>query len=377
MKALIACGGTGGHLFPGLAVAEALMARQHQVRLLVSEKTVDQTALTELRNRSDRSRFGVQTISAVGWAGSSRSIRFCYRLARATRDCAAVCREFKPDAVLGMGGFTSAPAVLAARWRHAPTLIHESNAVAGKANRWVGKLVDHVAVGLAECRRYFGRKPVTVTGTPIRSGLRQGKVAGAHEQLGLEPGRLTILVMGGSQGAHAINEAITCALPWLDGWTNKTQFVHLSGAHDGQFARDAYEKNGFSAKVMSFCSQMELAYSAADLVIGRAGAATLTEIAAFGLPAVLVPFPLATDNHQWHNARVFERAGAARIVEQSQLTGLHAATGERLAGLIATLLEDEAERRRMAVAARSLAVTDAAERIATLLEQYADKTTTA
>jgi UDP-N-acetylglucosamine--N-acetylmuramyl-(pentapeptide) pyrophosphoryl-undecaprenol N-acetylglucosamine transferase len=255
-------------------------------------------------------------------------------------------------------------------------LIHESNAVPGKANRWVGKLVDHVAVGLTECRRFFGRKPVTVTGTPVRTALRQGKVARAHERLGLDRKRLTILVMGGSQGAHAINEAMACALPWLDGWTERAQFVHLSGASDEQFAREVYEKNCFSAKVMNFCSQMELAYSAADLVIGRAGAATLTEIAAFGLPSILVPYPQATDNHLWHNARVFERAGGARLIEQSQLSGLHAATGERLAGSIATLLNNEAERKRMAAAARALAVTDAAERIATLLEQYAEQATT-
>jgi UDP-N-acetylglucosamine--N-acetylmuramyl-(pentapeptide) pyrophosphoryl-undecaprenol N-acetylglucosamine transferase len=370
MKALIACGGTGGHLFPGLAVAEALIARQHQVRLLISEKAIDQTALAALTNCSDRSRFGVQSVSAVGLGTSSQWIRFCYRLAQATRDCAAVCQEFKPDAVLGMGGFTSAPAVLAARWRHAPTLIHESNAVPGKSNRWVGRLVDHVAVGLAECGRFFRRKPVTVTGTPVRAALRRGKIADVHERLGLDRGRLTILVMGGSQGAHAMNEAMACALPWLDGRTDNTQFVHLSGERDEQSAREAYEKNGFSAKVMSFCNQMELAYSAADLAIARSGAATLTEIAAFGLPAILVPFPHAAGNHQWHNARVFERAGAARLIEQSQLSG------ERLAEVVTALLGSNAERQRMAAAAQSLCVADAAERIATLLEQYADKTTT-
>jgi UDP-N-acetylglucosamine--N-acetylmuramyl-(pentapeptide) pyrophosphoryl-undecaprenol N-acetylglucosamine transferase len=376
MKAVIACGGTGGHLFPGLAVAEVLMARRHQVRLLVSEKAIDHMALEALTNCSDRSRFGVQFISAVGLGTSSQWMRFCYRLIRATRDCAGVCRKFEPDAILGMGGFTSAPAVLAGRWRHAPTLIHESNAVPGKANRWVGRLVDHVAVGLAECGRFFDRKPVTVTGTPVRAALRRGKVAGAHERLGLERDRLTILVMGGSQGAHAINEAVACALPRLDDWTDKIQFVHLAGTRDGQFAREAYERNGFSAKVMSFCDEMELVYSAADLAIARSGAATLTEIAAFGLPAILVPFPHAAGNHQWFNARVFERTGAARLIEQSQLAGLPAATGEQLAGVIAGLLGDESQRRRMGAAAQSLCVTDAAERIATLLEQYADKATT-
>ena len=295
------------------------------------------------------------------------------RLASATRDCAALCDEFQPDAVLGMGGFTSAPAVMAGRWKKAPTLIHESNAVPGKANRLVGRLVDHVAVGLADCARFFGRKPVTVTGTPVRQTLRRGKVLDAVERLGLQRGRRTVLVMGGSQGAHAINEAMACALPWLDHCRERIQFVHLAGMKDERVVRETYEKKEFAANVMGFCNQMELAYGAADLVIARAGAATLTEIAAVGLPSILVPYPHATGNHQWHNARVFEHAGAARLIEQSQLdTGLHAARGERLAETVGNLLEDEEQRADMAAAARSLAVTDAAERIASLLETYAN-----
>ncbi len=376
MKIMIACGGTGGHLFPGLAVAEVLQAHRHQVRLLVSEKAVDQTALAALTDSSNPSGpVEVKAVPAVGYEGSRRLIRFCVRLAMATRGCAAMCDEFEPDVVLGMGGFTSAPAVLGARWfrqRGTATLIHESNAVPGKANRWAGRFADHVAVGVADCARFFARKPVTVTGTPIRAALRRGKVADARARLGLESGRLTVLVAGGSQGAHAINEAVACALPWLEGRTGTVQFVHLTGAQDEQFTRESYEKNGFVAKVMSFCGEMELAYSAADVVVARAGAATLTEIAAFGLPAILIPYPHAAGNHQWYNARVFERAGAARLVDQSQFNNLHAERGERLAGAIGDLLDDEPGRAKMARAARLLAVDDAAERIATLLERYGE-----
>jgi UDP-N-acetylglucosamine--N-acetylmuramyl-(pentapeptide) pyrophosphoryl-undecaprenol N-acetylglucosamine transferase len=371
MKVMIACGGTGGHLFPGLAVAEALRARRHQVRLLVSEKAIDQTALAALTDSSDPSRaIVVEAIPAVGYEGSRRLIRFCARLARATRGCAAVCDEFGPDVVLGMGGFTSAPAVLGAQWRRTrgtATLIHESNAVPGKANRWAGRFADHVAVGVADCARFFGRKPVTVTGTPIRAALRRGKVADARARLGLKPGRLTVLVAGGSQGAHAINEAVTAALPQLKERADMLQFVHLAGVKDEQRTREAYEENGFQATVMSFCGQMELAYSAADVVVARSGASTLTEIAAFGLPAILVPYPHAAGNHQWHNARVFERAGAARLVDQSRCDGMDV---KPLAVVMVELLDDETARMNMAKAARALATEDAAERIATLLEQY-------
>jgi UDP-N-acetylglucosamine--N-acetylmuramyl-(pentapeptide) pyrophosphoryl-undecaprenol N-acetylglucosamine transferase len=174
-----------------------------------------------------------------------------------------------------------------------------------------------------------------------------------------------VAVAGGSQGAHALNESIAAALPWLADWKETTQFVHLSGLSDEQVVRSAYERNGFAANVMSFCSEMELVYSAADLVVSRSGAGTLTELAAFGLPAILVPFPHAAGNHQWHNARVFAKAGAAWIVEQSKAR-------EELPAAIAGLLADGAARIRMANAARSLAVADAAERIADLVEAHAD-----
>ena len=373
MKIMIACGGTGGHLFPGLAAAETLLRRGHMVRLLVSEKAIDQTALMGFRRGSESSRLSVSSISAVGYKTSRQLIGFCCRLARATKDCGAECGTFKPDVVLGMGGFTSGPAILAARWRRIPTVIHESNAIPGKANRWAGRFADHVAVGWADCARYFGRTPVTVTGTPLRAGLCRGKVADAPERLGLERGRLVVAVMGGSQGAHAINEAVMAALPRLKALSRHrvsgVQFAHLTGAQDEGVVRAAYETNGFKANVMGFCNEMELVYSAADVVVARAGAATLTEIAAFGLPAVLVPYPHAANNHQWHNARVFERAGAARIVEQCDTTG-GATFCERITDALTALLGDDAARARMAATAKSLAITDAAERITALLEKY-------
>ena len=376
MRIMIACGGTGGHLLPGLAVAESLLERGHTVRMLVSEKAVDQTALKALHlDDQHGKRLSVCPISAIGYTGVKQMAKFGAHLAKATRDCATLCTEFAPDVTLGMGGFTSAPAVLASRWKHATVLIHESNAIPGKANRLVGQLAHHIALGLADCAKFFGSRPVTVTGTPIRAALRRGKVADAYERLGLKRGRHTVLVVGGSQGAHAINDTIASALPWLDTWTDRVQFVHLSGAKDEAFAREAYERNGFNAKVMGFCSEMELAYSAADLVISRAGAATLTEIAAFGLPAILIPYPHAGGNHQTHNASVFERAGAARLIEQADLGHMHVTMGERLAEIITNILDDDERRQRMAAAAQVLAVLDAQERIADLIEGCAERKT--
>ena len=358
MRVLIACGGTGGHLFPGLAVAAALLDRKHEVQLLVSEKAVDQRAVARLP-------VAVTALPAIGFTGVRKLPQFCWRLAQATRDCRAVCREFRPHAVLGMGGFTSAPALAAAQLsRRCGTLIHESNAIPGKANRWAGRFADQVAVGLADCARFFGKTPVTVTGTPLRAQLRGGRVANAREQLGLDRHRLTVLVIGGSQGARGLNEATAAALPVLAAWTERTQFVHLSGAKDEAVVRAAYDQHGFAATVMGFCTQMELAYSAADVVIARSGAGTLTEIAAFGLPAILMPYPQAAGNHQLFNARVFERAGAACVIEQSH--------GAQLGPVISELLDDADRRATMAAAAQSLAVIDADQRVASLVEQYAD-----
>jgi UDP-N-acetylglucosamine--N-acetylmuramyl-(pentapeptide) pyrophosphoryl-undecaprenol N-acetylglucosamine transferase len=344
-----------------LAVAEMLATRRHQVQLLVSEKAVDQAVLSAWTTSSAASGITVQPLGAVGFTGWRGWTHFCVRFVRAWADCRAVCNRFAPDAVLGMGGFTSAPAVLAAG-RRVARVIHESNAVPGKANRWSGRLADHVAVGLRECARFFDHKPVTVTGTPLRPALRVGRQAGAHARLGLDPARLTLLVMGGSQGARAINDAVATALPRLADWRDRIQFIHLAGPRDDAAMRALYEQNWMKANVLSFCSEMQWPYSAADLVISRAGAGTLTELAAFGLPALLMPYPQAAGNHQWHNARVFETAGAARLLGPN----------DNFTEALLALLADAPARTAMAECARSLAVNDAAERIADLVETYAN-----
>lgn len=357
MRVLIACGGTGGHLFPGLAVAETLLARRHEVRLLVSQKAVDHTALAS-------AHLSARALPAIGLGRNPRQWAvFGWRFAQALRECAGECEKFRPDLVLGLGGFTSAPAIVAARWRNVPTLIHDSNTVPGKANRLVGRWVNRVAVGFADCGRFFPTKPVSVTGTPIRAGLKPVEPAAARAQLGLARDRLTVLVVGGSQGAHAVNEAVARALPGLTDWAGRLQFVHLAGARDEAPVRAAYAAAGVSAVVMSFCRTMELAYSAADLAVARAGAATLTELAAFGLPAVLVPYSRAAGNHQWHNGRVFERAGAARLLDENDLN--------RLAEVLLRLLEDGANRQAMSAKMKALATPDAAARIADLIEEMA------
>src|SRR5260221_1159361 len=346
MKFAIACGGTGGHLFPGLAIAELLRGRGHDVLLLISEKQIDAIAVR------DRTDFEIKKIASVGMPSiwSPQIFPFAVKFISGFLTCWNLFRSWRPSAILGMGGFTSTAPILAGRLLKTPTFIHESNAIPGKANRINAKLADTVLLGFAECRQYFPGKPVQVTGTPIRTSLR-GTVdrETATRNLRLKSGLQTVAVFGGSQGAHGINEAVVAALHHFA--MKPVQFVHLTGREDHQFVYDRY--------------QMEDVYGAADLIVARSGAASLSEISYFGLPAILMPYPFAADNHQSLNAAIFSRNSAAEVLEGAE------ANGEKLGHLIDELLSDLKRRRLMAESMRSMAITDAAEKIAELLEAQA------
>src|SRR6476469_6714950 len=226
MNTIIACGGTGGHLFPGLAVAEILRARGHEVMLFVSEKEIDALAMT------GREEFRFEKLPTVGLPSlfSPKIFGFAGRFAESLRVCRAIYRRFKPHAVLGMGGFTSTAPVLAGKMRGVPTFIHESNAIPGKANRLTAKMVRAVLLGFKECAPFFPKVQTEVTGTPIRTELKRIDRAEARTRLGLAPDLQTLLVMGGSQGASGINQTIIRSLPSLQGMP--LQVIHLAGARD-------------------------------------------------------------------------------------------------------------------------------------------------
>jgi UDP-N-acetylglucosamine--N-acetylmuramyl-(pentapeptide) pyrophosphoryl-undecaprenol N-acetylglucosamine transferase len=357
MKFAIACGGTGGHLFPGLAVAELLRARGHEVLLLISEKQIDAIAVR------DRTDFEIRKIASIGmpriW--SPQIFPFATKFVGGFLTCLNLFRSWRPSAVLGMGGFTSTAPILAGRLLKTPTFIHESNAIPGKANRINAKLADTVLLGFAECGQYFPAKPFQVTGTPIRTSLRSTiDRETARRNLRLKSGLQTVAVVGGSQGAHSINEAVVTALHHFA--MKPVQFIHLTGREEHQFVYDRYQKEGIPAFVAAFHYQMEDVYGAADLIVARSGAASLSEISYFGLPTILLPYPFATDNHQSLNAAIFSRNNAAVVLEGAD------ANGEKLGHLIDELLSDTKRRRLMAERMRSMAITDAADQIAELLE---------
>ncbi len=361
MNVVIACGGTGGHLFPGLAVAERLRERGHQTLIFISEKEIDALAV-----KDHVADYRFEKLPSVGLPRllSPAMIRFTHGFADSVLRCRRIYRDFHPQAVLGMGGFTSTAPMLVGRMRGVPTFIHESNAIPGKANLLNARLARMVLLGFADCARFFPpRTRSSVTGTPIRSSLRTHLDQSAARQLfGFDggSGKKTILVMGGSQGAHGLNQAVVEALPKLK---DTVQAIHFTGKSDESFVRAEYEKSGVSAFVAAFHHQMQEAYSAADFAIARSGAASLSEIASFGLPSLLIPFPAAADDHQTCNARIFVQAGAAALLPEREVSA------DALAPFISGLVGDEAKLRVMSSAARTLAPGDAASLVVETLEK--------
>lgn len=354
-KILIACGGTGGHLFPGIAVAQAMLNRGHEVRLLISEKKVDAEASAKYAGL----RF--ETVPAVAKPPtlSPRMLPFLGKLWFSARHCRRLLRDFGADAVLGMGGFTSLPPVYAAHRLGLRTFIHDSNARPGRANVLTSRFCTRVFLGMDAARQYFHGRPCETTGTPVRPeilSLPDRRAAAAH--FGLDPQRPIIVVTGGSQGARRLNELAAAAAADLP---PDTQVLHIAGTLDFQRVSDiARHRAGYH--VLGFCDHMGAAYAVADLIIARAGASSLTEIAQAGRPAILVPYPYAADDHQTRNAEVFATAGAAKLVQERDLSAT------RLATLADDILNRPAIRADMAAAARALAVPDAAERVCAAIE---------
>jgi UDP-N-acetylglucosamine--N-acetylmuramyl-(pentapeptide) pyrophosphoryl-undecaprenol N-acetylglucosamine transferase len=356
MKVAIACGGTGGHLFPGLAVAEVLRNRGHEVLLLISEKQIDAIAV------GNRKEFRIQKIPAVGLTKlvSLQSFSFSVRFLSGLLACLRTYRSFKPDAVLGMGGFTSTAPILAGRITGLSTFIHESNAIPGKANRLNAVLSKKVLLGFEECARYFPNKAVEVTGTPIRDSLRAAvDRSQALKNLCLKSGLRTVLVMGGSQGAHGINQAVVAVLKRFA--EKKVQFIHLTGKDDENYVYECYRRESIPAFVSAFYDRMEEAYTIADLAIARSGAASLTELAYFGLPTILIPYPFAAENHQFFNAEIFARHGVAEVIEESRVNE------DTLGSLIDHFLNNGAKAPR-ATAQPALGPETAANRIVEIIE---------
>lgn len=353
----IAAGGTGGHLFPGLAVAEILHARGHEVMLLTSEKQIDAVA-TE-----GRSEFRIERLPGMGLPRgfSLSTFRFFFRFLAGILHCRKLFSEFQPRVVLGMGGFTSTAPIFAGKLKGIPAFVHESNVIPGKANRLNGRVAGGLLVGFKECEEHAGGLKCQLTGTPVRRTLcgEHPSQADARTKFGLKRDVATVLVMGGSQGATGINMAVMEAAAHLG--PDAVQFIHITGQADEAMVRSFYKTAGISAWTGAFHHEMQDAYCAADLSVARSGAASLTELAFFGLPAILIPYPYAAEDHQTYNARVFSGAGAGVLLPEVE------ATSSRLADEIQKILGTPGLRDAMSSASRRLSSCDAAERVAQVL----------
>ena len=350
----IACGGTGGHLFPGLAVAEQLTQRSCAVALLISPKDVDQQAVKSARGAD------IFTLPAVALQNRNY-LSFAVSFLKSLLAARKIFRRRQPNAVLAMGGFTSAPPVWVGKDFGAKTFLHESNTIPGRANRLLARYVDEAFVGFPEAAVRLKARKIMPTGTPVRfqfspDARRQAPDPNCLAALGLEPDCPTILVVGGSQGASGLNEMILSALPLLAG--KHWQWLHLTGAKDFEKVKAAYAARGLRAVVKPFLAEMDLALGAATAAVSRAGASSLAELAALRLPALLVPFPAAADNHQFYNARAFEATGAARLFEQK------GATPEKVAAAVVELIENRDAFYQMRAALAQWHTPKAAEQIA-------------
>jgi len=352
MRAVLAGGGTGGHVIPALAIARELQLRYAAEVLFVGTARGIENRLVPAAG-FELKLINVGALKNVTLATRARTL---LGLPMSILHSRRILREFQPDVVIGVGGYASGPAMLAAILSRIPTLAFEPNLVPGFANRAVGKVVSAAAVHFPETARYF--RNARVTGVPVRPEFFQVRPKPSGEGA-------TLLVFGGSQGAAAINRVTVAALPSIAEQLPQLRIVHQTGERDHNQAREAYSRSTLRAEVHPFIYDMPGAFAQADLLLCRSGASTVAEIAASGRPAIFVPFPRAADNHQLRNAEALEKAGAAVVIPESQLTP------EVLVSKLQELFRDRARLEQMSAAARKLAHPQAAAEIATLAARLA------
>ncbi len=360
-RILIAAGGTGGHILPGLAVAQVLRGRGHRVHFAVKkdEKTPGFLAREGFSSSAFRFEGFPRTLSV-------RLLAFPFMTGAALACAGRILRRETPDVVLGMGGYITVPVGVAAVRHRVPLVIHEQNVRAGLANRLLSRWARAAAVSFEETVGLSPRlRRRVVTGLPLRSDLVPQDPALSRQRLGLDPQAPTVLIFGGSQGARSLNARVWAALPQWASLRPDWQYIHLTGPADESAGKAAYEKAGRKAFVSAYLSDMAAAYSAADAVVARAGANTVMELRRMGRTALLIPYPHATDNHQTDNARHLERLNMARVLLEKE------ATVEVLADWFHSLPDVTALRRdiqdRLSVA--DPLFHDAAQRVAQMVEE--------
>ncbi len=346
-KLLIAGGGTGGHVFPAIALAEEFLKRAegNQVLFVGTERGLESKILPSLGYR-------LATINVTGLKGKGlwSGLGALKRIPGSMAQSRSIIKEFEPNVVLGVGGYASGPTVLAAQLMGVPTAITEQNATPGMANTILGRFVNRIFVSFEETKVWFPIRRVLFTGNPVRSGFLRSV---RQDRAGDEPFR--VLIFGGSQGASAINHAVMAALPYLADLKGSISIIHQTGTAELEEVTRAYRDQGMDAEILPFIDDMSAAYEKADLLVCRAGATSIAEITAMGKAALLIPFPHAAGDHQVLNGRALVKQGAAEMLEQKDCTG------ELLALHIGDLYRDPDRVNAMEAASKAMGNPDAAQ----------------
>jgi UDP-N-acetylglucosamine--N-acetylmuramyl-(pentapeptide) pyrophosphoryl-undecaprenol N-acetylglucosamine transferase len=352
MRVLIVAGGTGGHLYPGISVANKLKEQDHQVLMVIRNKDMEKEVVTKYH-------LEFVTISGVGLKSNLIGlIKFGIQFLKGFSQAKNILAVFKPEVILALGNYLSLPIAIAGQRQNIPVVLHEQNCLPGKATMFLAKNAAKICTSFTESMAYLGKfkSKIVYTGNPIRPEMIAAGIANPAK-----PGK-NILVFGGSQGAHSINLAMLDALGRLEAVSLKVTVTHLTGVKDLSLAQNSYQQHNFSATSVSYLHDMQEAYAKASLVISRAGAATLSELEYFGLPSILIPYPFAAEDHQRINAEVLVKAGAARMILDQDLNS------EVLANNIIEIIQNETVLQHMSAAARKLAQPQAAEKIAAVLQ---------
>jgi UDP-N-acetylglucosamine--N-acetylmuramyl-(pentapeptide) pyrophosphoryl-undecaprenol N-acetylglucosamine transferase len=358
MRVMIAAGGTGGHIYPGIAVANEIKQRDAAaiVRFVGTAKGLEKKLVPA-------AGFELSLIKSTGLknVGMAGKVKGALLLPGSFLEAWKLIKDFRPDVVVGAGGYVSGPVLLVAYFMGVPTMVMESNALPGFTNRKLARFVDKAALTFPEAQKFFANKGV-ITGNPVRSEFFDIKPKQR------DASDLHLLIFGGSQGARAINNAMIDALPFLDGYLERLHVTHQTGESELENVRTGYADAGWAgAEIRPYISDMVSAFADSDLIICRAGATTCAELAAAGKAAVMVPLPTAADDHQRKNAEALENAGAAVMVLQADLSG------ERLASEIKALIDAPEKLSEMEESARKLAKADAAKITVDMLEELAVK----
>ncbi len=350
MRVMIAGGGTGGHLFPGIALAEEVMTRhpKNEVVFVGTERGLEARVVPA-------AGYPLELIRAQGLKGMGvvKLLKGLAALPVAFFQSWRILRRYRPDVVVGVGGYASGPVVLAAWMQRVPTAVQEQNALPGFTNKVLGKIARAVFISFEEARRFFPSGKIHLIGNPIRRALMDNYLRSVEKQE-----RFTVLVFGGSLGAKGLNSRMLEALRDLGDEKPSLHFVHQTGKADAETVRKGYAELGFSAEVVEFIEDMSKAYAQADLVICRAGATTLAELTVCKKAAILVPFPFAADDHQAVNAQAMVKAGAALMFREAELTG------SKLAAELLALKREPAKLQKMAKMAGALGRPEAAKELA-------------